>query len=87
MMVVDRVNGQVQANMDDMELIVTAANITGYFENAGMIVVGDDMELTQFCLTLYGRIQMMKAIPMNLSLRNIKVKIKRINLLFGGEYM
>jgi hypothetical protein len=55
MMVVDRVNGQVQANMDDMELIVTAANITGYFENAGKIVVGDDMELTQFCLNVVNK--------------------------------
>lgn len=37
-------------NRDELEMLVTGANISGYMEEKGMIAVGDDTELTSFLL-------------------------------------
>lgn len=51
-MIYNRVQDKIAVNMDDMERIVSVANIAGYLENAERIVVEDDRELTKFCLAI-----------------------------------
>ena len=41
--------------MDELEMIVTGANIAGYMEEQNIIAVSDDTELTQFLVNTMNR--------------------------------